>query len=66
MSKAGNLVHEAVLSRTGGGGNFREFLGELAGALGSAREAQAEYKRQVARGVEPSDAVRSAFAKLDR
>lgn len=66
MSKADILNTEVVLSRTGGGGNLRSLVMELAGALGAARGAQAEYKRQVSRGVEPSDAVRSAFAKFDR
>lgn len=60
MSKSLSLAVEAT-SRTGGPGSVGTLIVDVIKAVGAARVAQDEYKRHVARGVEPADAVRLAF-----
>lgn len=49
--------------RTGPGNNHRGTLARVLEAISDAREAQAEYQRQLSHGVDPSIAVKSAFDK---
>jgi len=50
----------------GGGGGFGRLLVTLIEAFADGRRAEADYKRLVRRGMDPSEAVHRAFAGSDR
>lgn len=52
-------------ARNGGGGPISSLLAGVLEALASGRQAEVEYKRQIARGVDPSTAARNAFKSVD-
>ena len=60
FDQALDFLPEARAQRGPGRGKF--ILTAVIEALSEARTAEAEYRRQVARGVEPSEAVEKAFA----
>ena len=53
----------AVKTRHGGDGGMRSMLATLIEALSAGRLAEAEYRRQVARGVDPATAASEAFRR---
>ena len=48
----------------GGNGKFRSVLATVIAALSTGRLAEAEYRRQVARGIDPATAASEAFRRF--
>ena len=66
MSNALTSMLGGRRTTTSHGGNFQSIFRELIAAIVVGRQVAGEYERQIAKGVEPSAALRKVFAEFDK